>query len=406
MKTYDEQTVCNWLGEGAEPEAAQLAISTLDDCFRRGYGKPLGRTPGMTGALAWKRTSGQGWEPLPVEQQALLQDTTGQGRFEACPVVETLPGLVCLDLRLAYAASAISIKGGRAWRYEKRPAGGWAETGQKWCLPGFRDYDPARYLVRFRVPGDWSHVGILPAHGKGGWKWPSAPGEEAEDWADSREISLAVDCGWQVEIIERFICEPEGKYYAQPLRAWAERLLRIRERLMEGAGEETRPLYKRAIRNVILQSIGIFAVRPKVETRQVGSREDLSEHELAEETYRELPDGTIEFEDYAASPRVAPLLHREFAAAVWADTRVRLLKQNAAIGGAKVTTGALLLPREQVVGFGLDCVYTTHNPSWPDDDREGRFRVKEYLPGPLPAPRNRVELEHPEKLVERGAAAA
>jgi hypothetical protein len=28
------------------------------------------------------------------------------------------------------------------------------------------------------------------------------------------------------------------------------------------------------------------------------------------------------------------------------------------------------------VGFGLDCIYSTADPQWPDDGREGRWRVK------------------------------
>jgi hypothetical protein len=129
----------------------------------------------------------------------------------------------------------------------------------------------------------------------------------------------------------------------------------------------------------------------------VASREDLPGHRLGEETFR-ATENRVEFEDYAHSGRMAGILHPEFAASIWALTRSWLLHYNAPIGGQQTVPGertllgALQLPRDQVLGFAQDCIVTTHDPGWPDDGKDGRYRVKWHLDGPLPAPKNMSEL--------------
>jgi hypothetical protein len=396
------EVLARWFGPLTDEGAAAIAFDTLNDQIRRRFGVPLYRSPGLTGALVWKRNYGEGWQPLPMEFQTLIRNTTGQGRFEVTACVDPLPALYCLDLRLAYAAGAASVQSGQEWRYEERTAGGWIDGGMEGKWPdevrGFRGWQPARYQVIFHPPEGWSHVGILPCRCSKleGWHWPKEGNGTA--WADAAEVRLALAHGWHVEVLARLTCAPQAKSYPYPLRTWVTNLLRLRDDLAGPPSFSSNPadwggeLYRTAIRAMILQAIGIFAARPRTELRTVASRDELPSHELAEETYHEREDGTVEFEDYAASPQMMSLLHPEFAAAVWADTRVRLLHQNSR-PGENWSSGALHLPREKVVGFGLDALYTTLDPNWPDDGRPGRYRVKWERSGPLPSPRDRRELE-------------
>lgn len=426
MPNYTDEQCARWFGEGADPDAARHCLEVLDDQCKRRFGTPVYNSPGYIGLMAWKNNEkwGQGYRPLPVELQQLIRSTTTQGRFECCPVPyecqkahdgpcpgkDTIPALYCLDLRWAYVAAALTVTSGKQWRHEERPGGGWPlleYTGLKTegRLPpnqslGYLDWTPARYRVRFVAPAGWSHVGILPYRAQSGWQWPPDGSGAGSTWADHTEVRLAIECGWQVEILERLVCVDDVKHYDRPLLLWAQNLLRLREDL---ARESTQPgqakLYHAAIRAMILQAIGMMAARPKTATRTVSSRDELPGHDLAEETYYEDEEG-IHFEDYERSG-LSRHLHPEIASAVWGQTRAWLLRKRQAVtwdsrrleGQAKIDTGALALPREQIVGFGLDCLWLTSDPHWPDDGREGRWRVKWHREGPLPAPKNRTELE-------------
>lgn len=394
---FDERHFSAYFGDTWDFDTANRCLLTLDDAMKRGFRTPLEFHPGMTGLLAWRRLSGEGWMPLPIDLQTLIRETTGQGRHECCPIVDPIPDLYCLDLRLAYLASAISAKGGKEWRHEERPAQGWWSSIDGPL--GFLGYLPARYRVRFQVPADWAHVGLLPHHDRRGWVWKACPGSEWDTWADAAEVRLAIECGWEVEILERLVCVDDVKSEQRPLRPWAEKLWRLYGKPL--GSEKLATLWRTAIRRICLQAIGLFAYRPRTVTKRVTTRAEMETHDLAEETYRTTDEGEIEFEDYAITG-LDHLMHPEFAATVWADTRVRLLRQrtqqrvqnpNGTVDSVPYVTGALTLPREQVVGFGLDALYLTHDPNWPDDGRPGRYRLKAHVPGPIPAPKDRRALE-------------
>jgi hypothetical protein len=110
---------------------------------------------------------------------------------------------------------------------------------------------------------------------------------------------------------------------------------------------------------------------------------------LARETVRPVEQGWA-YEDYAPFSGDA-YLHPEWAALIWADCRTRLLRSWQFTGEEKVAVGALSLPREQIVGFALDCIYATHDPGWPDGAKGG-YRIKKSVRGPLPAPRNMADI--------------
>jgi hypothetical protein len=88
----------------------------------RRFGQRLCPTPSETGFWAWKTTGGY-YDRLPEGIRRAFAGT--QGRFEVCPVVETIPALYCLDMRLAYSAAALQIQSASEWKHEVRPQGGW-----------------------------------------------------------------------------------------------------------------------------------------------------------------------------------------------------------------------------------------------------------------------------------------
>jgi len=200
---------------------------------------------------------------------------------------------------------------------------------------------------------------------------------------------LAYD--WNVEIEERLICVDDCKTTKRPLRSWAQQLSRLWAEPI--SAERVRAMWQRAVRLILLEAVGLFGYRPKIVTRRVSGIGEVPPHDLAEQTFRQTEEGEVEYEDYASCGRMNHLLHPEFSAAVWADTRVRLMRQISVFEREPLVTGALTLPREQVVGFGLDCLYLTADPGWQDDGKPGRYRLKSYVPGVCSAPRDRRQLE-------------
>jgi hypothetical protein len=393
-------------------ETADRVFRTLDVQLKRRFGSVLQPTPGQTGVLAWRRLQegrkgvvGGIWPVLPLDLRTIIRETSGQGRFECCPVPRPaptidrgpwLPNLYCLDMQLAYAAAAIHLQAGKEWRHE---------TGMRVvAYEGLLANTPGWYRVRFEVPVGWQHVGILPVHvpgGAGGWRWPTMtlphigiPGvAEDETWASHHEVALAVECGWRVEILERIVAVvPEGiSSYPRPLQLWAEKLIEMRE---EQGGDR----WRGAVRNILLHTIGSFARGPKRVTRQVFGNTEVPDHELARSTMR-LTESGWQYEDYAPGGGDAAYQHPEWAALIWGWTRARLLRGMHYVNKEKVPVGALELPREQIVGFALDCIYTTHDPGWTPSrvgvkwpSTLGDFRVKRHVPGPLQAPRTLLDI--------------
>jgi len=401
-----------WFGsDEVTEETAERVFRTLDDQLKRRFGSTLQPTPGRTGLLAWRRLQearkgavGGVWPTLPPELQAVIRETSGQGRFECCckavdwvhhiregRVEWTIPNLYVLDMTLAYAAGAINLRSGKEWRHER--------MGHSPLL-AHSSSAPGWYRVRFEVPDDWRHVGILPVREDGGWEWPTYG--DHDTWASHHEVALAVECGWRVDILECIVAAvPDGvNSYLCPLRMWVGKLLEMREGWISDLG-------RAAIRNVLLHAIGSFARGPKKVTRQAGPGERVPDHDLARSTVRPVnswgEEERWEYEDYAPSAGGEMYQHPEWAALIWGWTRARLLRgEHYLTAGERQVVGALSLPREQVVGFALDSIYTTRDPGWaasvPPTTKDipvggtGDYRVKRHIPGPLPSPRNMLEL--------------
>jgi hypothetical protein len=413
MLTIDPKWYPKWFGREVSEETAHRVFTVLDDQLKRRFGSTLQMTPGRTGVLAWRRLQEQRsgavgglWQPLPPDLQTIIRETTGQGRFECCPVASEIPAIYCLDMTLAYAAGAIALDSAREWRHEQRPADGWQDwthdvSGGKWgnLVFGWLAHAPAWYKVRFAIPDDWRHVGLLPVWQDGthvytgerirGWLWPDGPTRYTEGWATwagYQEVKLAIEQGWEVEILERVYAVKDGGSYPKPLRLWAEKLVEMRGADWHGTGEHGL-LFQAAVRNVLLHAIGHCARNPRTVTRTAAEGEFIPDHERARATIRPTEEGW-EYDDYAVSKGDEPYQHPEWAALIWSDCRARLLRQAVRQEGCDpATVGALAVPREQIVGMAQDALYLTHDPQWPATGKPGGFRVKGYVAGPLPAPR-------------------
>lgn len=404
-REVDVRLIETWF-ECDDPGRARFAFVELRRMLRR---KPAFRdaqvltTPAMTGMQLWDAvTAGHDYPTLPQDVQSLVRSTTGQGRIECCtlPDLETVPGFAYLDGRFMYAALTSEL----AYGLESHDT-----------EPTFAGFTPARYRVRFTIPQDWQHVGLLPVKHEDGesWTYPATPGETHETWCDGAEYMLAQRHGWQLDILERLVFGRAPKGTPDPLETWTRNLISVRELVDSEAGsfalhEDVADLVKGAVRSILLFTIGSFASRPRTETQVVP---------LQKEGPAKEPEGTIGQPriDYARRvmfcqvelPQSAWRLahaHPEWAAQVWARARARLLWHEVRMpNGEKVPTGALAVPRADVLGMRTDALYLASNPGWPDTGRIGVFRLKGEICEPVPAPhslddlnplRDRAESEH------------
>ncbi len=338
---------------GAQPLAPALAqqqlrrlASRLNREFRREGTLPL-VSPAVCGLTLWREEAEEVFPPLPEEQQTLIRATSGQGREELLwgkwpgherdPFVPALPGFHYWDMRLAYASVC-----------ENLPVG-----------PAIHDNGGEVPLVgRVRVMAwppllEWDHIGLLPLKTAGALR-PSFPTETFIGWCDAREARLAVANGWGVRVLERLVMQ-EGR----PLNTWSRRLLRVLAEY-DAAGEKG---MARACRAILLQSIGDLHGRGRALEQVLRSRAGVT-------AVREVRQGR----------RAERLSHPEWTAAIWARVRYRLAK------------AMLEVPRADLVGCYVDCIYTAQRPPWPDRVKLGALRRKGSLLGPLPAPKTLGDL--------------
>lgn len=361
-----------WAVDGADTTTAAAAWRWVEDALRAAWRDPevcLLATPGTTGRDLWLRTEAADGCPIMSEEaQRLVRSTAAQGRIETYPPrAATLPALYEYDLRIAYAAVLRGLPMGE-------PVEGLYDLGE--IVSGAR----ARALVRFRVPADWSHVGLLSIReDDGSLSWPTAPGWHGETWADGCEIALAVREGWTVEVVRSFGWPRTG----EPLRAWSERLLAI---LSTAARKLDGPLYahvRAMVRAVVLHTVGAFHGAPQRVTRRA---ESLDLAPIGAEALRLHDDGSVSWREHkgAAWPEAC---HPEWSAHVWSRNRTRLLRTP---GGG----GMLSADPTTLVAVRTDAVYTTAPTHWQehDDGKPGRWVLKSSRLDPVPWPANGTDL--------------
>ena len=351
----------SWFGDDATSvDSVRDSWSQLDELVAAGWsGAKLLDSPAGTGTDLFLRSipKGREWPTPPSEVAELIRATSGQGRIECCPADFTIPRLIENDGRLMY--------GGLCWSLP----GAFVSDDDGPYVPFAR----ARYLVRVEVPAGWDHVGILGVKDSTGpWRYPSKPGEVFETWADGSELAVASDHGWPFVVLRRLMFE-EGK----PLDKWAEQLVGL------GLDESLPKLVRVGARAMLLHGLGSFTGRPRRLTRSVPLAE-------AERVPPEAVDVRVEAGEmvYAVEerPRQPMLVQPQWPAAVWGRARAALLDR------PRLGVGALRLPRETVVAFRTDAIYTTEPTGWADDGKAGRFRVKSTREGPFPAPMSSADL--------------
>lgn len=365
----------------ATVEAAHTVLrGRLVDAFGAGWLS----TPATTGRDLWRRTiphDGPGYPVLSAELRELIASTSGQGRAELIVPDDRpeLPGLAILDARFAYAALTWGMPcagaGVRWWTAATLGKLAANDTAAVLRLRG-------RFRARVVVPAKWDHVGLLPCPDGTRWRYPSRPGESFTTWAEAAELDLARAAGWRLELLEG-VTFGEGK----PLDVWTRRLVTLNRQLGASVDPVDR-LAARMVRLIVLQAIGAFAGRAHPVTRTAPlDRPDAVPPGVGPSV---VGDSLVWTENRPPAGWSLPLLHPEWAAAIWGRTRARLL--SAPTGVAGVRAGALHVDPSHVVAFRTDALYLTVAPAWPDDGKVGRYRLKGTLGGPLPAPTTVQEL--------------
>ncbi|MFE7423792.1 hypothetical protein [Rhodococcus sp. NPDC057529] len=385
-----------WLGEQSEtdPYSANdardaLGIVTARLRGRFGKGAALLSSPTTTGRvlleskLPMRYTSAEPVPSLSAEHRELYRSHMTQHRREvtALDSAAELPGFAYLDGRFMFAALTRNVGTG---------PGSLEYRGE------FQPYSRGIWNIRFTVPDNWAHVGLLSAVTDDGLIWPSTPGSTWETWAETAEVKLALQNGWRVEFKESLLLDTPN---ADPLKAWRDALVAIRTDIAADVQvpDRVRKLAAGAVRDMLLHAIGSFNTgAAREQTRRVTAAE-IPANVLDAEP---VGGGLFKITETVARKAGDEKWQRpEWAGKIWAESRVRMLSWPPKPGAKRADTlsdwapiGALHLPREQVLGFYGDAVYLTRDPEWADDGAEGRLRVKGQLAGPLPVPATEHDL--------------
>lgn len=344
-------------------------------------GAGLADTPATAGRALWLRTvpESHGWAVQSDEVRQLIHATSGQGRSELlAPAKRDVERFTYMDGRFMYAGLTWGMPVGEPTFWAPAPIRQATDDVLERMLRG-----RGRWRITATVPKDWAHVGLLMApRAEGGWCYPGKheAGMSFTTWADGSEVYMARKHGWSVQLHEGMTWA-EGK----PLDTWTKALLSVWEECRAN-GSESAQLAARAIRSMLLFSIGAFAQTAHnvsgstpIDTPEAVPADVIpgSVHMVGDRLVWERPGKLSTFSEQ--------LSHPEWSATIWARARMRLLEGP---GGA----GALTLPYESIVAFATDALYLDGAPDWADDGKVGRFRVKGQISEPRPWPLDRVGL--------------
>lgn len=393
------RTAAWWGDSDAGPADSRGAWHALQDKIRESFGDSsrLLATPATTGRDLWQRTIGPktNYPVLSDEIRDLIHATAGQGRIELCRPPATaytgsagdysVPGVHVRDGRLMYAALTWGMPVGTPTLLTAAAVQMMPEAQLHKAIMG-----RSRWHIVAQVPVSWTRpFGLLmaPRDGGKGWQYPSTPGETFETWCDGAELALARSQGWGVKILGGMTWR-EGK----PLNSWTEKLLAIWQWF---EGHTFEQLCRRAIRSLILFSVGAFASQGRTSTFTLP--EDQAERVPAGVSPSRAGGMLVWTQDAPATPWSMQLAHPEWSATIWARARVRMLDGPGAApvkdGGKPRRTGALHLPAGiDVIAFRTDALVLTGDPGWPDDGKVGRLRFDGELPGTQPWPETEAEM--------------
>jgi hypothetical protein len=357
-----------WFGEDVTADVARQAWLQLGLLLRAAFrGARLLSTPGTTGRDLWLRTipAGRSYPVLSAGMREFLRRTTTQGRNEwrGTELAGMTVDLTVWDARWAYAGLLANLPDPASTTVLSEGA---VQTMPADTLSGHLR-GRGRWRVRFTPPGWWDRAGLLPAARPVTdarpvlWEWPT--GGTHTTWADSCEVDLARRAGWHVTVLEGVVW---GE--AKVAETWVKRLDTIRQHVSDGPVGRA---IAAAIRAMVIQTIGGWASRSHPVTR-VGTPAQAPDDagEL-----REAGPGLVTWQEPGSTPWGDSLRHPEWAHTVWARARRALLSTTDADGKA---AGALHLPPGCfLLGVRTDALYLAGPaPTWTDDGRTGRLRLK------------------------------
>jgi hypothetical protein len=396
------RAVKEWFGDiPLTPAQARLAWNALDTVVRGIDDRArLMLSPARTGANLWAWSLPKSTPLVPVTPDIAeeLHYTSGQhhyGHFvtgknfdahEDCvPLIDAektkkISAFAHVDGKFMYAALGRELGVGPGIRHNRTSA---------YELMTTQPYARVRYEIKFTVPDNWNHLGILPVkhdNVNDGWYYPNRPGATGITWADAAEVSVALNAGWLIEPLSAV-----EFYKARPVDTWMERLNRARDRVVDNP-EMAAPL-KRAItaalRNMLIQGVGRFASRGRDRQVTVASAFDIpAEYVATSKRYGEL----YTYKEPGTGARNDGFYHPEIAAQVWGRGRARILSAPTATDRAG--GGALTVPPHTLIGVNGDALYTTELPAWSkpvergggDDGKTGRLRLKSFIRGSFMTP--------------------
>jgi hypothetical protein len=408
------RTAEEWFDDAPlSPAQAREAWDTVAAIIRSADERArLFNSPAATGANLWALSLPKNINPVPVDPDIAseIHATSGQhhydhlvaganfSRHEDClPLIDPkqlkkINAFAYIDGRFMYAGVGRELGIGPARRLNRAAAYELLEQDP---------YARARFHVRFTVPENWNHVGLLAVKHQSvaeGWYYPNRPGATADTWADGSEIHVARAFGWQIDPHEAIVFTK-----ARPLDTFTDRMTRARAKVAEN--HDLHPLIRQAVmaalRSIVLHSIGAFAAGGRDETRVAENLFDIPP-EFQSDAVRQ---GKLWIFNIPSNPnsRTSSFYHPELAAQVWGRARARVLHGPSALGNG--TSGALRLDPSTLIGIQGDAVFTTALPTWSlpansgggDDGKTGRLRLQGYTRG---------NFQTPETLKQRAALKA
>ncbi|CAQ03343.1 hypothetical protein ACR8AL_07460 [Clavibacter sepedonicus] len=397
------RTVAEWFGDlPLTPAQARLTwdtlaavIASVDERAR------LMLSPAATGTNLWAWSLPKNVNPVPISEEIDEEQhrTSGQHHYEhlvagpsfeehedCVPMIDPvktrkISTFAHVDGRFMYAALCRELGIGPAVRLNRSAA---------YELMTTNPYARARYHVRFTVPADWRHVGILGMRHfrvEDGWYYPNRPGATGETWADAAEISVALNAGWLIDPLEAIVFQK-----AKPLDTFAERMIRARDRVTQNP-EIPVPMQRAlstALRSIMIYTIGALASSGREQTRVVTNPMEIPpEFQRSVQRHGELYIFRV---PSTINTRTQRMYHPELAWQIWGRGRARVLDAPTAFGNH--TGGALKLAPHTLIGINGDALYTTHVPQWSlpqehdggDDGKTGRLRLVSVIEGSFNTP--------------------
>lgn len=417
------RTAEEWFGDSSlTPSQARQAWDATAAILRAADERArLFNSPAATGANLWALSLPRNINPVPVDPDIAdeIHATSGQHHYdhlvagadfsdyEDCvPLIDPsqtkkITEFTYVDGRFMYAGVGRELGIGPASRLNRAAAYELLEQDP---------YARARFHVRFTVPQDWNHVGLLGVKHQDldkGWVYPNRPGATADTWADGSEIHVALSQGWQIIPHEAVVFTK-----ARPLDTFTERMTRARERVQQHPDlhPSLRKAIMSALRAIVLHSIGAFASGGRDETRVATNAFDVP----AEYQRGMVRQGKLFVYRVPSSrnSRTESFYHPELAAQVWGRARARVLYGPSALGNG--TSGALNVDPSTLIGIQGDALFTTTLPTWSlpvangggDDGKTGRLRLQGYLNGSYTTPETRRQRAALQSRAERAGTAA